>query len=298
MLASMMKAELHRARNRRAIERACRQIENRGKTPPLAELARDAGLSPAHFQKLFVATVGVSPKSYGTTLRRRRLSAALANASSVTDAIYDAGYSTSSVAYRDGALLGMRPSRLRDGGTGERIRHAHAECSLGTLFVAATRRGLCTVEFSDPARAEAGLRRRFPGAHIEAGDAKLARWLKALVSLVDTGDPPADLPLDIRGTAFQTRVWKALRRIPPGATISYGELAGRLGDPRGARAVANACARNTLALVVPCHRVVGRDGSLTGYRWGMARKRALLAREAADHPPAAVPSSGNRRKRA
>lgn len=282
MLLSMTKAELQRTRNRRAIEKACREIERRGEAPPLAELAREAGLSPAHFQKVFVATVGVSPKSYGMTLRRRRLTQALAGAQSVTDAIYDAGYAASSAAYRDGAVLGMKPSRLRAGGTGERIWHAHAQSSLGTVFLAATERGVCAVEFSDPDEGETGLRQRFPGAQVEPGDARLRRWLRQVVALVDTGAQPPDLPLDIRGTAFQTRVWKALQRIPSGATVSYGELAAKLGKPRGARAVASACAGNKLAVLVPCHRVVGRDGSLSGYRWGVTRKRALLAREAAE----------------
>jgi AraC family transcriptional regulator, regulatory protein of adaptative response / methylated-DNA-[protein]-cysteine methyltransferase len=276
----MMNPDTENRQAQQAVERACRLIENSETTPTLAELARQAGLSPAHFQRVFVARVGVSPKSYGTTLRRQRLSAALAGASSVTDAIYAAGYTNSSVAYRDGAALGMQPSRLRRGGSGEQIRHAHAPCSLGTLFVAATARGLCAVEFSDPAAGEAGLRRRFPDAQIAAGDRQLDRWLKQLIALVDSGESGAGLPLDIRGTAFQTRVWRALQKIPPGTTVSYGQLARKLGDPQGARAVASACARNSLAVVVPCHRVVGADGALTGYRWGIARKRALLAREA------------------
>jgi AraC family transcriptional regulator, regulatory protein of adaptative response / methylated-DNA-[protein]-cysteine methyltransferase len=225
--------------------------------------------------------VGVSPKAYGTTLRRKRLVDALDGAPRVTDAIFDAGYSASSMAYRDSAALGMTPSSLRRGGQGERLRHASVECSLGTLFIAATDQGLCAVEFTDVASGEEDLRRRFPGARIEPGDAHLQGWLRTVLGLIDGSAPRAELPLDIRGTAFQTKVWKALQRIPAGKTVSYGELARRIGAPSSVRAVARACAQNSMAVVVPCHRVIGSNGKLTGYRWGIERKRALIEREAA-----------------
>ena len=271
----------------RAVERACRVIESRETSPPLAELARDAGFSPAHFQKLFVATVGVSPKAYARTLRSRRLAEALRASERVTDAIYDAGYAASSAAYRDSAALGMPPAQLRRGGAGEEIRYASARSTLGPLLVAATSRGVCAVEFAPVAAGLARLKARFPHAHIEAADDELGGWLRQIVAQIDEAVPAASLPLDIRGTAFQTRVWRALQRIPAGSTLSYGELARRVGAPNGARAVARACATNSLAVVVPCHRVVAGDGALTGYRWGVARKRALLAREAAaaEAPP-------------
>lgn len=280
---------MNEPRTDRRIESACRLIE-RSETPPsLTELARAAGLSPAHFQKLFVAKLGVSPKAYATTLRRGRLSHALGRSSRVTDAIYDAGYAGSSAAYRDSNVLGMAPSRLRRGGAGELLQFASARSSLGDLFIAATARGVCALEFTDAARGAAGLRQRFPNAVIEPGDARLQGWLKALVALVDGREEAPELPLDIRGTAFQARVWRALQRIPSGTTVSYGELARRIHAPRSVRAVASACARNAIAVLVPCHRVVGSNGALTGYRWGVRRKRALLAREAegrtAEVPP-------------
>ncbi|MEY2853748.1 MAG: bifunctional DNA-binding transcriptional regulator/O6-methylguanine-DNA methyltransferase Ada [Pseudomonadota bacterium] len=281
MLRPMDTREHIRPEAKRAIEHACRLIETSETAPSLSALAREAGLSPAHFQRLFVAAVGVSPKAYGTTLRRKRLVAALDGASRVTDAIFDAGYTTSSVAYRDSAALGMTPSTLRRGGKGERISHASMDCSLGTLFIAATDQGLCAVEFTDDVSGVEELRRRFPGACIEPGDARLQGWLRAVLAMIDGGIPRAELPLDIRGTAFQTKVWKALQRIQAGTTVSYGELARRIGAPSSVRAVARACAQNSIAVVVPCHRVIGSNGKLTGYRWGIDRKRTLLEREAA-----------------
>jgi AraC family transcriptional regulator, regulatory protein of adaptative response / methylated-DNA-[protein]-cysteine methyltransferase len=281
MLRAMHRSEPIRPDAKRAIERACRLIETSEPAPSLATLAREVGLSPAHFQRLFVAAVGVSPKAYGTTLRRKRLVDALDGATRVADAIFDAGYTASSVAYRDSAALGMKPSSLRRGGHGERIRHASIPCSLGSLFIAATDQGLCAVEFTDVASGEEDLRRRFPGARIGPGDARLQGWLRAILGMIDGSEPRTELPLDIRGTAFQTKVWKALQRIPAGRTVSYGELARRIGAPRSVRAVARACAQNSIAVVVPCHRVIGSSGKLTGYRWGIDRKRALIDREAA-----------------
>jgi AraC family transcriptional regulator of adaptative response/methylated-DNA-[protein]-cysteine methyltransferase len=242
MLPTMDTSQQIRPEARRAIERACRLIETSEPAPSLATLAREAGLSPAHFQRLFVAAVGVSPKAYGTTLRRKRLVDALDGAPRVTDAIFEAGYTASSIAYRDSAALGMKPSSLRRGGHGERIRHASASCSLGTVFVAATDQGVCAVEFTDVASGEKELRRRFPGALVEPADKRLQGWLRTVLGMIDGSAPRTELPLDIRGTAFQAKVWKALQRIPAGST-SAGELARRIGAPRSVRAVARACTR-------------------------------------------------------
>jgi AraC family transcriptional regulator of adaptative response/methylated-DNA-[protein]-cysteine methyltransferase len=261
------------------IQRACRQLEATGGAPDLATLARDAGLSPWHFQRVFTATVGVSPKRYAIEQRRRRLDAALRSAASVTDAIYDAGYSASSAAYRDSQQLGMAPGRLREGGDSERIRYAPAVTSLGRILVAATDRGVCMVEFGTAKALTQQLHLRFPRARIERADASLSQWVAQVVAAIDVPHNAHSLPLDIRGTAFQIRVWNALTRLAPGQTVSYGELARRIRAPSSTRAVARACATNGIAVVVPCHRVVAADGGLAGYKWGLPRKRRLLQRE-------------------
>jgi AraC family transcriptional regulator, regulatory protein of adaptative response / methylated-DNA-[protein]-cysteine methyltransferase len=263
----------------RVIEHACRSIESQDPTPSLATLAAAAGLSPAHFQRVFVAAVGVSPKAYGVAHRQRRLRDALRTSSRVTDAIYDAGYSANSVAYRDSRVLGMAPDRFRQGGADEVIRYCVTRCSLGPLLVAVTQRGVCAVEFVDAKAAPESLQKRFPRAQIESVDQRKLRWVKDVVTRIDEPRAATALPLDIRGTAFQTRVWRALERIPSGKTLSYAEVARRIHAPTSTRAVAAACASNALAVVIPCHRVVGSSGKLTGYRWGLDRKRKLLLRE-------------------
>jgi AraC family transcriptional regulator, regulatory protein of adaptative response / methylated-DNA-[protein]-cysteine methyltransferase len=263
----------------RLIEQACRSIEQREPPPNLTELARSAGLSPTHFQRVFLAAVGISPKAYGLAHRQRRLQQALNQAPRVTDAIYDAGYSASSAAYRDGAALGMPLGRIRKGGADELIRFCVTQCCLGSLLIAVTQRGVCAVEFVDAAAAPASLRRRFPNAKLQVAEAHQLRWIKDVVACIDSPGPRPDLPLDIRGTAFQTRVWRALTKIPRGQTRSYSQVARRIHAPTSARAVAAACASNALAVVIPCHRVVGSTGKLTGYRWGLERKRKLLQRE-------------------
>jgi AraC family transcriptional regulator of adaptative response/methylated-DNA-[protein]-cysteine methyltransferase len=267
--------------HRAVIDRACRQIESAETAPDLATLADEAGLSPWHFQRVFKAAVGVSPKRYAMARRREKLGRALRVASSVTNAIYDAGYAASSAAYRDSEGLGMAPRKLRAGGANERIRHAAAETSLGPILVAATDRGICMVEFGAERALLGELRRRFPRARVEAADAQLDSWVKRVVAVIDETTPDRRLPLDIRGTAFQTRVWQALTKLHAGETISYGELARRLDMPGGARAVATACANNGIAVLVPCHRVIGGDGELRGYKWGLKRKRRLLDQEQA-----------------
>jgi AraC family transcriptional regulator, regulatory protein of adaptative response / methylated-DNA-[protein]-cysteine methyltransferase len=263
----------------RRIEQACRSIESREPAPGLVELAREAGLSPAHFQRVFVAAVGVSPKAYGVAHRQRRLREALRRSACVTDAIYEAGYSANSVAYRDSQALGMAPDQFRKGGADEIIRYCVTGCSLGPILVAVTRRGVCAVEFVDSKSAPASLQQRFPRARVQSASPRQLRWVRDVVARVDNPRAAVNLPLDIRGTAFQTRVWRALGRIPAGRTMSYAQLARKIRAPTSTRAVASACASNALAVVVPCHRVVGSNGKLTGYRWGLDRKRKLLQRE-------------------
>lgn len=264
------------------VRRACRRLENEEETPVLADLAAEAGLSPWHFQRLFKRLVGVTPRQYAAARRMERFRAGLRQAETVTAAAYDAGFGSSGRAYEAAARgLGMAPGDYRRGGAGLRIRYATARCSLGWLVVAASERGVCAIGFVDsPAEAPASLRQAFPRAALEAAEDDFRHQVARVVAWVDAPAPGAlDLPLDIRGTAFQQRVWQCLQAIPPGETATYEEVADRLGQPRSARAVARACAANPLAVAVPCHRVVRKDGGLGGYRWGLARKRALLRRE-------------------
>jgi len=262
---------------------ACRAIEAAESAPPLAELAEAAGLSAFHFHRLFKAATGVTPKAYAVASRNRRLRGALAASDSVTGAIYDAGFNSSGRFYADSsAVLGMTPTRFRAGGTGETLRFAVGQTSLGPILVAATDKGIAAIEFGDdPDKLVKGLQDRFPQALLFGGDSAFEQWVARVVGLVETPSLPFDLPLHVRGTAFQHRVWQALRDIPLGSTASYGEIAVRLGAPRSARAVARACAANHVAVAIPCHRVVRTDGDLSGYRWGVGRKQALLDREAA-----------------
>lgn len=273
-MQSMGKAE-HRA----AVDRACRRIESSDTPPDLATLAAEAGLSPWHFQRVFKAAVGLSPKRYALARREQDFGRRLSGARSVTDAIYDSGYAASSAAYRDSHALGMQPAALRAGGANESIRYATAKTSLGPILVAATGRGICMVEFGAGNMLVNALHARFPHARLERADDQLDEWVRRVVEKIDSPLLDAGLPLDIRGTAFQRRVWLALTRLAPGETVSYGELARRLKAPSSTRAVARACATNGIAVLVPCHRVVAADGNLTGYKWGIERKRKLLGRE-------------------
>lgn len=264
-----------------AIARACRRLETEEPEPSLPSLAAQAGLGPAAFRRLFRTHIGLSPKQYAKAARARRLAAALKTHPTVTGAIYEAGYGASSRGYE--ALeqrLGMAPSRYRHGAPGEVIRYAIARSVLGPILVAGTARGLCAVEFGDSkASLTDRLTQLFPHADRLPADAEFTGWLDTLLAFIDTPSAGMDLPLDIQGTAFQRRVWDALLTIPAGTTISYTELAKRIGAPGSARAVARACATNGIAVAVPCHRVVRQDGNLAGYRWGIERKRKLLARE-------------------
>ena len=268
-----------------AVTAAARRIDaaiaNEDVAPALAVLAKRAGFSPYHFHRLFKAALGVTPKAYADAARSRRLRAELAQGASVTQAIHGAGYSSASRFYESAtARLGMKPSVRRQGGQGETIRYAVADCSLGKVLVAATAKGVCSIAFDDNgAVLRETLLATFPNASLSAGDAAFDKMLAAVVRLVEAPNRGLDLPLDLRGTAFQERVWRALQKIPPGKTSTYAELAAAIGAPNGHRAVAGACAANKVAVAVPCHRVIRSDGGLSGYRWGVARKAELLKRE-------------------
>lgn len=269
-----------------AVERACRHIEALSRPPSMAELALAVGLSPSHLHRLFRRILGTTPAAYADTLRQNRLRTHLAQGANVTAAIRQVGFGSTG-RYYDGTDrgLGMTPATFRRGARGEMIDFALSKCSLGWLAVAVTQRGVCLIEIGDDREhvAEA-VRRAFPRAEVREQDPNQAEWLTAVVRLVEKPGPAPDLPLDIRGTAFQRRVWEELRTIPPGATLSYLDLACRIGQPSATRAVAGACAANRLAVAIPCHRVVRSDGSLSGYRWGPERKQALLEREAKGIP--------------
>jgi AraC family transcriptional regulator, regulatory protein of adaptative response / methylated-DNA-[protein]-cysteine methyltransferase len=265
------------------VERACRLIDEAVDAPPtLDELASRLGMSPYHLQRTFKATVGLTPRQYARTRRVERLKASLGAGDAVTRAVYDAGFGSSSRVYeRSNEELGMSPGTYGRGGAGMAIRTAVAPSSLGWVLVAGTDRGICAVRIGDdPAALVTGLRDEFHAAEIqEDGDGPLADWLPAVVAAIDGDRPTDDLPLDIRATAFQRRVWRALAAIPYGTVTTYSALARQLGVPGGARAVGGACAANPVAIVVPCHRVVRQDGGLGGYRWGAQRKERLLAHE-------------------
>lgn len=260
---------------------ACAHMEASEAIPPLDELAARAGYSRFHFLRMFRDHTGVTPRSYAEGLRARRLSASLADGTRVADAVVDAGFGSESRVYeKTGALLGMTPGAARRGGQGETIRTAFADCPFGRLLVGATDKGVCFIGFAEPDDALMGdLRQRFPRAAVVADDAALAETVRAVLAFLEEPRHALDLPLDLRGTAFQQRVWRTLCMIPPGETRTYAQLASMVGNPAAVRAVARSCATNPVSLAVPCHRVIGSDGGLTGYRWGVPRKRELLQRE-------------------
>ena len=268
---------------RAVVEDACAFMEAEDAVPSLDRLAARSGYSRFHFLRMFRDHTGLTPRSYAEGVRARRLQAALAAGTRVADAVTDAGFGSESRVYEHtGRLLGMTPGALRRGGQGEVIRTAAADCPYGRLLVGATAAGVCFLGFAEPDDALMGdLRRRFPNAIIVADDAALAGTVAAVLAYLHEPAAGLALPLDLRGTAFQQRVWAALCRIPPGETRSYAAVAAMIDAPRAVRAVARSCATNPVSLAVPCHRVVGSDGSLTGYRWGVPRKRALLVAEAA-----------------
>jgi AraC family transcriptional regulator, regulatory protein of adaptative response / methylated-DNA-[protein]-cysteine methyltransferase len=264
------------------VTEACRLIENAEIPPTLEQLATPTGLSPFHFHRVFKAVTGLTPKQYAAAHRASRVRSELDRGGSVTEAIFDAGYNASSRFYEaSNRLLGMTPSSYRAGGVDHDIRFAIGECSLGAILVARSERGICAILFGDDPDALArDLQDRFPRANLIGGDHAFEQMVATVVGFVEAPAIGLDLPLDVRGTAFQQRVWQALQDIPAGVTASYSEIARRIGSPNAVRAVAGACAANMLAVAIPCHRVVRHDGGLSGYRWGVERKRALLAREA------------------
>ncbi|WP_273208180.1 bifunctional transcriptional activator/DNA repair enzyme AdaA [Marinobacter subterrani] len=251
----------------------------------LADLAEVAGLSVSHLQRSFKETFGVSPKAYQDALRMRAFKQALRSGQAVTDAIYDAGFGSVSRVYgKPERQLGMPPSRYGKGGDGEVIAYACRQTALGLLMMAATNQGVCFAEFGDHDTAlQDRLKKEFPKARLSPSDARespeLDAWMVALDKHLSQNKPRPDVPLDIRGTAFQTRVWKLLLSVREGEVVSYTELARRLGEPKAVRAVASACGRNRIAVLIPCHRVLRSDGSLGGYRWGLERKARLLEKE-------------------
>src|SRR5262245_49392448 len=272
----------------------CRLIENADVVPPLAELARAAGLSAWHFHRVFKATTGLTPAEYAAAQRTRRVRERLPASRSVTDAIYEAGFNSSGRFYEHAdQMLGMTPTAYRAGGAATRIRFAVGQCSLGAILVAATERGVCAIFLGDdPAELLRQRQGRLPRGDLVGGEAACEQLIARVVGFAEAPAVGLDLPLDVRGTAFQQRVWRALCAIPAGSTTSYGEVARRIGAPRSVRAVARAIADNPIAVAIPCHRVVASDGALTGYRWGIARKRALLDREA--RPPSILHRRGRR----
>jgi AraC family transcriptional regulator of adaptative response/methylated-DNA-[protein]-cysteine methyltransferase len=277
-----------------AVRRACRYIERKiaaeegaGDPGPvtLAELGRECAVSPWHLQRLFKEAMGVTPRQYADACRLERLKAGLQQGDGVAAATYDAGFGSASRVYeRAPQALGMTPASYAKGGEGADIAYATADVPLGRLLVAATPKGVCFLSIgkTEGPLVEA-LKQEFPAARrIRRDNDALATALTAILDHLEGRAPHIDLPLDIRATAFQQRVWEELRRIPLGETLTYGEIAARLGQPRGARAVGRACATNPVAIVIPCHRACGADGSLTGYRWGQGVKQELLSREAAE----------------
>lgn len=264
------------------VAQMCRLLESSEQLPSLAELAQHAQLSTFHLHRVFKGITGLTPKAYATAHRAKRMRVELVRAGTVTDAIYGAGYNSGGRFYAEADnVLGMTPTRYRAGGADTEIRFAVAQCSLGAILVARSERGVCAISMGDDPDALArDLQDRFPRATLVGGDAEFEQWVARVIGFVEAPGLGLDLPLDVRGTAFQQRVWQALRTIPPGETATYSDIAQRIGTPKATRAVAQACASNVLAVAIPCHRVVRKDGTLSGYRWGVERKRALLASEA------------------
>jgi len=263
------------------IVHACRIIEQSEDSVKLKELAAEVRLSASHFHRLFKKIVGVTPKQYSATHQSRRFTRSLKTSRSVTDAIYTAGYSSSSRAYDNNHdQLAMEPRVYRNGAVGVTITYGLAQCYLGWVIVAATDRGVCAIEFGDdPVVLKDQVQKRFPQAQLKKAGSGFNSLIKEVVDFIKAPESNCTIPLDIQGTAFQQRVWRVLRQIKPGKTLSYSDLAERIGNPNAARAVARACAANKLAVVIPCHRIVSKDGKASGYRWGVVRKKMLLKSE-------------------
>jgi AraC family transcriptional regulator, regulatory protein of adaptative response / methylated-DNA-[protein]-cysteine methyltransferase len=272
------RAEAHTA----TVADLCRFIETSDQAPSLDALAQRAGFSSFHLHRIFKEVTGLTPKAYAAAHRAQFVRDQLDRSETVTQAIYDAGYNSNGRFYEESdQVLGMTPSEYRAGGSNTEIRFAIGQCSLGAILVARSARGVCAILLGDdPDDLARDLQNRFPQALIIGGDSEFEQWVAKVVGLVEAPGVGLDLPLDVRGTAFQQRVWQALREIPPGQTASYADIARRIGEPKAVRAVAQACGANALAVAIPCHRVVRSDGGLSGYRWGVERKRSLLEREA------------------
>jgi AraC family transcriptional regulator of adaptative response/methylated-DNA-[protein]-cysteine methyltransferase len=268
--------------NSSKIANASRLIERSEQTPTLKQLAKQAEMSPFHFHRTFKSITGLTPSAYAKAHRNQRVQASLKRSSTVTDAIYDAGFNSSGRFYENtNKVLGMTPTKFREGGANTDIFFAIGKASLGAILVAQSNKGVCSILIGeDPEALIKDLQDRFPKANLIGDEAGYQDLVAKVVGLIEQPAVNPDLPLDIRGTAFQQRVWKALQQIPPGTTATYTEIAKKIGMPKAVRAVAQACGANALAVAIPCHRVIKNDGSLSGYRWGVDRKRALLEREA------------------
>jgi len=271
------------------VERVCRQIAQADQPPSLHELALESGMSPWHLHRIFKAVTGLTPKAWANANRadrvRSRLVQPQAQSATITDVMYDSGFNSNSRFYEtSGKLLGMKPSDYRNGGANADIHFAVGECFLGAILVAQSQRGVCAILLGDdPNQLVQDLQDQFHSARLIGGDAQFERLIAQVVGFIEAPGIGLDLPLDLQGTAFQQRVWQALAQIPPGSTVSYAEIAQRIGAPKSFRAVAQACGANSLAVAIPCHRVVRSDGGLSGYRWGAERKRQLLDREAREN---------------
>ncbi len=269
------------------VAQACRTIETAEVAPNLDALAQAAGLSRFHFHRVFTRITGLTPKAYALAQRAARMRKTLTRSNTVTDAIYEAGYNSNSRFYAESSkALGMKPKQFHAGGQGAAIHFAVGECSLGSILVASSTKGVCAILMGDAPEALINdLQQRFPKAQLIAGDRDYEKLVAQVVGFVEAPNLGFNLPLDVRGTTFQQRVWQALQDIPAGSTLSYSELAERIGAPKAVRAVASACAANAIAVAIPCHRIVRNDGGLSGYRWGVDRKRALLNKEASISTP-------------
>jgi len=269
------------AQHAATVAAACRQIESAETLPTLVELAEASGLSSFHFHRVFKAVTGLTPKGYADAHRSRKVRERLADGGSVTDALYDAGFNSNSRFYEAAdQLLGMKPGDYRAAGQNNDIRFAVGQCSLGAILVAQSERGVCAILLGDdPHQLVCDLQDKFRRANLIGADQAFEALIAKVVGFIEAPAIGLDLPLDVRGTAFQERVWQALREIPVGSTASYADVALRIGSPKAVRAVAQACGANNLAVAIPCHRVVRSDGNLSGYRWGVERKRQLLERE-------------------
>ena len=285
------------AENHALIAQACRIIEASEEPPSLSNLAEAVGLSPGYFHRLFKAATGLTPRDYAAARQAGRVRERLVEGQSVTETIYEAGFNSSGRFYEKARdMLGMTPGRYRAGGADEEIRFAIGQSSLGAILVASSAKGVAAILIGDePEALVRDLQDRFRKARLIGGDADYEQLVARVVGLIEAPNLGLDLPLDVRGTAFQQRVWQALRAIPAGATASYAQIARAIDAPKAVRAVAGACAANNLAVAIPCHRVVRNDGALSGYAWGVERKRTLIEREACPAPSAAYQFGGKGR---